>query len=139
MNGFKYLTGTAACMVAVLLGFIVVLGQFNLMVYPAHITAFSFNTGEKGICRIEFLGEKAQLPMPDPELWNKWETQSRQILMENAYQALEKAGRAVMQAWDAGIRDLALEGKIERLLNTFEKGVQIPWQERLQRCRGDGR
>ncbi len=138
MNGLKYLAGTAVCMVAVLLGFIVVLGQFNLMVYPARIAAFSFNTGEKGICRIEFLGEKAQLPMPDLELWHKWETQSRQVLMENAYQALERGSR-VMQAWEARIKDLALESKFAQLLNTFETGVQIPLKEQLQRCRGDGR
>jgi len=135
VNGLKYLAGTAVCVVAVLLGFIVVLGQFNLMVYPARIAAFSLDTGEKGICRIEFLGEKAQLPMPDLELWNKWETQSRQVLMENAYQALERGGRV----WDARIKDLALESKFAQLLNTFETGVQIPLQEQLQRCRGDGR
>lgn len=138
MNGIKYLTCTAICMVAVLLGFIVVLGQFNLMVYPSSITAFSINTGEGGGCQIEFLGEKAQLTMPDLELLNNRWKQDRQALTEHACRALEGGGRLAMQVRDTRFKDSPLEGKFEQFLNTFQTDVLFPLKERLQRGSGDG-
>ncbi|MDD4238183.1 MAG: hypothetical protein PHT62_06475 [Desulfotomaculaceae bacterium] len=139
MNGFKYLTCTAVSMIAVLLGFIVVLSQFNLMVYPSCITAFSINTGEKGVCQIEFLGGKAQLTMPNLEVLNSWGVQSHQMLTEKAYQALERGGKAAMQVRDARFKALPLEEKLEQLLTTFETDVLFPVKERLQRDSGYGR
>lgn len=133
MNGFKYWTWTAVCMVAVLLGFIIVLGQFTPMVYPDRITAFSFNTGEKGFCQVDLLGEKLQLPVPDLALWSGCVAQNRQTLTQNVYQALARVNRAARQAWDTRMENWPLEEKFKQLLNTFETYVHLPLQELWQR------
>jgi hypothetical protein len=126
-------------MIAVLIGFIVVLVQFNLMVNPVCITAFSLNTGEKGVCQIEFLGEKTQLTMPDPELLINRGVLGRQMLTENAYQALESGGRVASQVWVDKLKALPLGGEFERLLNTFKTSGPLHLREWLQSGRGDGR
>lgn len=137
VNGYKYLALTAVGMVAILLGFIVVLAQFNLMVCPAHITAFKLNTGEKGVCQIEFLGEKAQLAIPDLDLLHRQAVLNSQILTENVYQTLKNEGKfAVMQVRNAGLKALHQEVKFEQLLNTFEKNGPFPFKEWLQRDSG---
>lgn len=120
-------------MVAVLLGFIIVLGQFTPMVYPDSITAFSFNTGEKGFCQVDLLGEKLQLPVPDLALWSGCVAQNRQTLTQNVYQALSRVSRAARQAWDTRMKNWPLEEKFKQLLNTFEIGVHLPLQELWQR------
>lgn len=132
MSGFKYLAGTAFCMIAVVLGFIVVLGQFNLMVYPNHITALSLNTGENGVCQIEFLGEKVQLTVPELQVMSDWAAQNPQTLTENACRVLKSEGMAVIQAWDAAFKKLPWKVNLERLLNIFEPNG-VPGKEWLQK------
>jgi hypothetical protein len=133
VNGSKYLAGTAVFMVAVLIGFIVVLEQFNVMVYPSRITAFNINTGEKGVCQIEFLGEKVQLAVPDLELLSSWGVQNQQALTQNTFQALQNESMAVRQTWDTSLKDLLQESKFEQLLNTFETYGSISLKEWLQK------
>jgi len=139
VNGYKYLAGTVVSMVAVLLGFIVVLVQFNLMINPVCVTAFSLNRGEKGICQIEFLGEEAQLAMPELELLINRGVQGHQTLTESAFQALESGGRAASQVLVDKLKELPLGGEFERLLNTVKTIWPLHPREWLQRDRGDGR
>lgn len=131
MNGFKYLTCTAVCVVAVLFAFIIVLEQFNLMVFPTRITAFSLKNNDKGSYQLEFLGEKAQLPMADLEQLSNWGTQNLETLTQNVNHALKSGGRTATQVWDAWFRDLPLEEKFEQFMNIFETGVQLPSKELL--------
>lgn len=125
MSGIKYMTCTAVFMVAVLFSFIIVLGQFNLMVYPACISAFSLDIDEKGFCQIEFLGEKAYLPMPDFDLLNNWRVQSRRTFTYNLYQAMEGGGEAFMQIWNYQ------KNIFEEFRNAFAAGVLLPLEELL--------
>jgi hypothetical protein len=138
VDGVKYLTCTAICMVVVLLGFTVVLGQFNMMVYPACISAVSINTDDKGTCQLELLGEKAQLPVPDLEHLVNRVTQNYHILTENMCRTVDSWGRGARQAWETGVKGFLPEGQYEQLLNTIETGVLLPLKERLQRASGCG-
>lgn len=137
VSGVKFAAFTAICVAAVFLGFNTVLGQFNLMVYPAHITAFSLNTDEQGICEIEFLGEKVRLSIPDFTPLSNWGIQSSQTLSENVYRVMGSCGRIFKQLWDAGIKDLPQE--YIQFLNNFEAGVLLPLKERLQGVSNYGR
>jgi uncharacterized membrane protein len=79
VRGTKYLLAVFVFMIIVLLGSMIVLEQFNSMVYPAHITAFSLNIEEAG-WTIEIFGENIWLCPPDHKSLTNMVEQSRQLL-----------------------------------------------------------
>lgn len=96
MRGKKYLLTVFVFMIIVLLGCMSVLEQFNLMVYPAHITAFSLNTEEAG-WTIEIFGENIWLCPPDHKSLTNMVEQSRQLLEYYAVKIREQGELFITQ------------------------------------------
>jgi len=96
MPGTKYLLTVFVFLIVVLLGCMSVLEQFNLMVYPDHITAFSFNTEEAGLA-IEIFGENIRLRLPDHKNLSNVVEQNRQLLEYYAVKIRDKGELLITQ------------------------------------------